>query len=326
MEAFEYHQPTDLRDASLLLKRAGAEAAINSGGTDLLDLMKEGIATPKQLVNLKRIKGLRGIDYTKGRELRIGALTTLHEIATHPVIQERFTALSEAASKSASPQLRNMGTLGGNLCQRPRCWYFRSNEFPCIRKGGKDCFAVSGENKYHCVIGGGPCYIVHPSDPAVALVALDARVIIQNQKKRREVSIHEFFLLPEDDPTRETILEPGDIVTEVLIPEPASGKRSGYRKFMFRESWDFAVVSVAGVLRIEGGQILSGKITLGGVAPMPWTEEIVGAALPGMRIGAEEIARVSEVALSGAEPMGQNDYKVPLARNLIAEMLERLTA
>ena len=281
MKNFDYLQPKGVDQATAALAK-GTGARVMAGGTDLLDLMKTGLDRPDQVVNLKAMAEpeLRGIE-ERGGVLRVGALVTLREIAESELLQERYTVLQEAAAAAASPQLRNVGTLGGNLCQRPRCSYFRDADFDCLRKGGDTCFAAEGRNRFHCVIGGGPCYIVHPSDTAVALLALDAKVMIQGNDNRREVPVGEFFVLPEDDHEQETVLEADEVVTGVEIPAPSKGVRSSYTKFRFRESWDFAVVSVALVARVDGGTIKDGRIALGGVAPVPWLDEGASAVLAG---------------------------------------------
>ncbi|MDW7681239.1 MAG: FAD binding domain-containing protein [bacterium] len=243
MKNFTYIQPENLKDAAKQLGNNWKDRLLIAGGTDLLGLMKHNLEKPDVLINLKSISGLEKIEYLPGKELRIGALTKITDIAEHPVIREKFTALAEAAGQVASPQLRNMGTIGGNICQRPRCWYYRG-DFNCLRKGGDICFAVEGRNKFHCIIGGAPCFIVHPSDLAVALQTLEAKLIILSGKKTKSVAIKDFFVLPDVDVYRENILQPGEIVTEIHIPEPATGSQSGYLKFQEREVWDFATVSV----------------------------------------------------------------------------------
>jgi len=305
MKNFEYLQPSEVKQAAKALADGNGVRAM-AGGTDLLDLMKTGIDRPDQAMaepDLRTIKERDGV-------LRVGALVTLREIAESAVLRERYTVLQEAAAAAASPQLRNVGTLGGNLCQRPRCSYFRDDDFDCLRKGGDTCFAAEGRNRFHCVIGGGPCYIVHPSDTAVALLALDAKVMIQGKKRRREVPIREFFVLPEDDHERETVLEAGEVVTGVEIPEPQPGDRSSYTKFRFRESWDFAVVSV-GVVVPGGGSVTDGRVALGGVAPVPWL-------VPGTEAGPDR------ELLADAEPLTENGYKLPLVRNLARRALAEL--
>ncbi len=259
----------------------------------------------------------------QGKGLKIGALVTITEIAEHQIIRDKFTVLAEAAQEVASPQLRNVGTLGGNICQRPRCWYFRG-DFHCLRKGGDDCFAVDGKNKYHCVIGGGPCFIVHPSDTAVALTALNASFTIFSRKKSRTLPIHDFFILPEVNVERENALAPGEILTEIFIPELPGGTKSSYLKMKERATWDFAMASVAAVVRKNGAKISSGTIALGDVAPIPWLEKEISAKLAGLSTDSESIAQLSQQVLADAEPMEENDYKIPLARNLVKRALNQL--
>jgi xanthine dehydrogenase YagS FAD-binding subunit len=268
---------------------------------------------------------MNAIEYTEGKGMKIGALVTITEIAENPVIARKYTVLSEAANKIASPQLRNVGTLGGNLTQRPRCWYFRK-DFHCIRKGGDLCYAVDGENKYHCIIGGGPCFIVHPSDTAVALTALNAQVNIFSGKKSRTVPIKEFFILPETDPEKENILKPGEIVTGVFIPELPRNSVSGYYKFMEREVWDFAIVSVAAVVNASGGRIRNCKIAYGGVAPVPWAEDKINNLFNGVEASEEPLREKAGKIFTDAVALEQNAYKIPLARNLTKLILLRLAA
>ncbi len=326
MNNFAYLQPKSLAEASKWLSEGRGHALPNGGGTDLLDLIKEGIEQPEYLVNLKNVPGLDRIEYRKGKGLRIGSLAKIAEIAGHPDVRGKFAALAEAAGQVGSPQLRNVGTIGGNLCQRPRCWYFRS-DFDCIRKGGDLCFATDGQNRAHCIIGGGPCFIVHPSDTAVALTTLGASVKIQSADSTREVALRDFFVLPEVDPTHETILEPGEILTEIIVPEPARGAVSGYTKFTMRDVWDFAIVSVAAVLVMDGKKrIASGNVALGGVAPVPWIEREAGAMLAGMTVTEENLKALANATLKDAYPLDKNEYKLPLARNLIRRLIGELTA
>lgn len=324
MKPFEYFQPKSLKDASRMLRDKAGETLPFAGGTDLLGLMKDGVTAPRRLVNLKRLPGMDRIEIASSGEIKIGALVKIADIAHSALIQERLPALAQAARQVASPQLRNMGTLGGNLCQRPRCWYFRG-DFHCIRKGGDICYAVDGHNKYHCIIGGGPCYIVHPSDLAVALLALNAQAIIFSGKKSRAVSIGNFYLLPDADPTRETILQPGEIVTAVHIPPPPPRQRGVFLKVRERESWDFALVSLAAILQVENQRIRRGRMAFGGVAPVPWIEEKLNNMLVNFAPTEKNIRQLTDIAFRQAEPLAENDYKIILARNLIRQALEQLT-
>ncbi len=323
MKHFEYLEPGDLREASRWLRDAELDAVVHAGGTDQLDLLKQGLAAPGALVDIKRLPGLGGVERKPGKGLRLGALATLAEIARDPVIREDYRALSEAAERAATPQLRNVATLGGNLCQRPRCWYFREG-FDCLRHGGEICYAETGRNRRHCVIGGGPCYIVHPSDPAVALLALDAQVELRRGRRTRRLPLGEFFVPPTLDPRRETVLERGEVLSAVLLPEPQPGAVSAYRKFSRREVWDFALASVAVAWALEGRRIRDARIALGGVAPVPWAEERLAAGLAGRRPDELDPPALCANLLSEAEPLDENAYKITLARNLLRRTLEQL--
>ena len=323
MRNFTYLQPKSLDEASALLGESGNSALPMGGGTDLLGILKEDIAAPEQVVNLKSIPGMREIQYSKSDGLTIGGQVTITEIAESDAIPEQYKILTEAANVIASPPLRNVGSLGGNLCQRPRCWYFRG-DFDCLRKGGDVCYAVGGEDKYHCIIGGGPCFIVHPSDMAVALLALDASVDIFSDGATRTVPIKEFFVLPNKDYTVENILDPGEIVTKVHVPALPKNARSHYIKIMERQVWDFAVVSIGAVVRGNSRRIDSGRIAFGGVAPVPWTEPDLNDALSGLATDEASLEKVKSMALKNAAPMDKNAYKVPLARNLVKRVLREL--
>ena len=323
MNNFKYLQPKSLQDAGSLMQQNN-NALLFAGGTDALGLIKNNIVSPGNLVNLKQIKGLNEIKYTAGKEIKIGALVNLVDIAAHPVIREKFTVLAEAANSIASPQFRNVATIGGNICQRPRCFYFRG-DFHCIRKGGDLCYAATGENKYHCIVGGDPCYIIHPSDSAVALLALDAKFSIYSDKKLKIISAWDFFILPSVDPTRENILKPGEILESIVIPEPDKGSKSKYIKFMEREVFDFAVVSVAAVVKKSEGKIVKGSIAFGGVAPKPWHIDSLNKNLTGLSTDKDSITAFSKKAFTDASPLEKNGYKIPLVRNILKRILIDLT-
>ena len=245
---FSYIRAKSLRDA--LPHLAGDGARIHAGGTDLLGCMRDNIFGVKSVVSISGLNDLKGIRKT-AEGLRIGALVTLTEIAESPDINKFYPALTQGAGSAASPQLRNQGTLGGNLCQKPRCWYYRG-EFHCLRNEGDRCFAVEGENHYHCILGGQGCYIVHPSDTAPALIAYGAVIHIEGLKGKRSIPIESFFVLPAQDVTRETVVEPGEIVTEILLQPPAQDLKSSHRKVRARRSWDFAIAGVALALQLKG--------------------------------------------------------------------------
>ncbi|NIR43881.1 MAG: xanthine dehydrogenase family protein subunit M [Gemmatimonadetes bacterium] len=318
---FDYVRPGSLSEA---IEHGATDGAIlHAGGIDLLGCLRDGVFTADKLVAIAHLAELRGIDETRDGGLRIGALTTLSEIAAHPLIGERYTVLSQGAGSAASPQLRNQGTIAGNLCQRPRCWYFRG-DFHCLRKGGSMCYAVAGANQYHCIFGGDRCYIVHPSDTAPALVALDARVRIVGPSGQRVVPLDSFFVPPGQDIRRETILEPGDLVVEVLLPPPGMGLRSVYRKVRARGVWDFALAGAAAALTISDGRVTGGRLVLSGVAPIPWRAAEAERALAGSRLDAETIRRAAQACVADARPMTHNGYKVDLVRGVVEETLRSL--
>jgi xanthine dehydrogenase YagS FAD-binding subunit len=276
--------------------------------------------TADTVVSLSALEELRGIRERDEGGIAIGALTTITEVAGSDLVREHYPGLAGAASEVASPQLRNQGTIGGNLCQRPRCWYFRG-DFHCAKKGGEKCFAVEGENRYHAIFGGDPCYIVHPSDTAPMLLALGASLRIVGPSGGRTVRLDDFFVLPDVDLARENVLAPDEIVAEVHLPPPASGLVSSYRKIRERGAWDFALVSVALALQMSGSRVLAGRVVFGGVAPMPWRSSGAEAAIVGQELGSGVIRAAAEAAVEGAEPLEQNGYKVPLLKAAVEESL-----
>ncbi len=317
---FSYVRPGSLNDAVRQLASPGAR--LHAGGSDLLGCLRDGIFTTDKLVSLTRIDSLRGIT-AAGGGVRIGALTSVADVAASPLISERFKGLAEAAGAVASPQLRNQGTIGGNICQRPRCWYFRG-DFHCARKGGDTCFAMAGENQYHCIFGGSSCLIVHPSDTAPALVALDAEARIVGPAGERTVPLDKFFVLPSVSMEKENVLERTEIVTEIAIPAPPAGLRSAYRKVRGRGSWDFALTSLASTFVVAAGRVERARLVLGGVAPVPWRLEGVEKALVGKRLDARLVGLAAETAIKGAEPLANNGYKLALVRAVVTEALTAL--
>lgn len=319
MKSFSYKQPETLEEANILLNKPDGKAFPYAGGTDILGMVKDNLISPNDLVNLKSIKGLDKIQYSSGNGITIGANVKVADVAENPILKKKFTAISEAAESVATPQLRNIGTIGGNVCQRPRCWYFRG-EFACLRKGGDECFAISGENKFHCIVGGDACVIVHASDIAVALLAFDASAAIYDGKNTRTIPLSEFFVLPDVDITHENILKAGEIVTQFIIPEKKG--KSKYIKVGERGAWDFAVVSVAAVLANDPKQ---NKLAYGGVAPIPWLEKSVNNKLVKGKFSELEIEQISSDAFKNADPLEKNGYKVQLAKNLTKKILKELT-
>jgi xanthine dehydrogenase YagS FAD-binding subunit len=320
---FAYLRANSLNEA--LKQLDGPGARVHAGGTDLLGCLRDNVMQAQTVVSISRITDLKGITALSDGGVRIGALTTITEIATSATIKEKYGALAQAASVVASPQLRNQGTIGGNLCQRPRCWYFRG-DYDCARKGGSMCYAVGGQNQYHCIFGGGPCVIVHPSDTAPALMALDAKVKITGAKGSRTAALDQFFVLPDKGVTRETVLEPGEILTDVLLPPPAVGQVSAYRKVRARGSWDFALAGIALAVSSKLGKVEKARIVLSGVAPTPWRAIEVEKVITGQRLDAKTVAAAAAASVKGASPLAYNGYKVSLVRGIVEEALLGLQA
>ncbi|HTS48444.1 MAG TPA: xanthine dehydrogenase family protein subunit M [Bryobacteraceae bacterium] len=318
MKAFTNANPRDLPHALTLIQQAqssGRHAAIAGGGSDLLGMIKERIETPDVVVNLKSVKGLDQIASAKSG-LKIGGLTTLDTITRHPAIRRQYAVLAEAAESVATPQIRNVGTLAGNVAQRPWCWYYR-NGFPCFKAGGKQCFSINGENQFHAIFGGGPSFIVHPSDTAPALVALDAKFHVAGPKGNRTVSAAEFFVLPRQNAERENVLAADEVLAHIEIPSAPPGTRSTYHKVMDREAWTHAVVSAAIVLEMDKDVCRSARIVLGGVAPIPWHIPEAEKVLAGQRITPELAEKAGEAAVAGATPLAKNAYKIPLTKAVV---------
>jgi len=320
MQSFE-HVNADTVENAISLLDSDWNARIIAGGTDLLGEMKRKVISPKRLVNLKTIKDLSYIRYSEEGGLKIGALATLSDVESNEVVRRRFGILSQAISKIATPQLRNMGTIGGNLCQRPRCWYYRNAHYHCLRKGGRRCFAVAGKNKYHAILGGGPCFIAHPSDSAPALIALNATLEIAGLEGRRTVSMKEFFVEPKIAPCRENILKSNDIATEIQVPNPEENSRGIYLKAMERKAWDFATVSVASQIAFDNGMVSKSRIVLGGIAPMPIRAQNAEAVLQGKTIDEKTAEKTADTALANSRPLKDNAYKVELAKALVKRAL-----
>jgi xanthine dehydrogenase YagS FAD-binding subunit len=319
MKNFTYSRPATLRDAARLLGKEHGRISLLSGGTDLLGEMKDDLLAPEQLVQIAHLRELQGIRTDRGA-VRIGAATLLADIVESPVVQQQAPLLAMAAGKVGTPQIRNMGTIGGNLCQRPRCWYFRNN-YPCFKHGGNTCFSVTGENEFHAILEGGPSFIVHPSDAAPALVALGASVRILSGGRERTVPIDKFFVSPRQDPRRENILQPHEILTGVDVPNAPGGSRAVYVKEMVRETWDFATCSVAAMITVKEGTIEDARIVLGGVAPFPYRALKAEAALRNRRLDEAAATAAGEAAVDGARPLAQNAYKVPLTQVVVKRAL-----
>ncbi|MBI4445969.1 MAG: xanthine dehydrogenase family protein subunit M [Acidobacteria bacterium] len=321
MKSFELYEPTTVQEAVGILTKFGNRAKVLAGGSDLVaGVMKdwvegEGMPLPDALVDLTTIPQLRGIRISP-QGATIGALTTLTEIIESKDLKERFPLLTQATHSIASPLIRNYATLGGNLNQRPRCWFLRGREFNCYKKGGDSCFSVTGDNRYHAIIGGELCYIVHPSDTATALLALDARAKLAGPAGERTVPFDNYFISPREDVLRENILKPDEILLEVFIPAPSPGTRQAWTKLKNREVYEFAVVSVAVAFTTENDTWKDGRIVLGGVAPVPYRAAVVENQLKGKNIK-NSIKQAAGVIRTVARPMSMNAYKVELTQNLL---------
>ena len=316
MRKFIHANAKTVEEAVSLLKRYGDKAVPIAGGTDLMGKMKDEILPtyPEAIINLKTIPGLDFIGEEEG-ELRIGALTRLEDIATDSLIKRRYRALSEAAERTASTHLREMGTLGGNLCQDIRCWFYRNpkNRFPCLRKGGGRCYALEGDNRYHSIFGGSVsegCMAVHPSDTAPALIALDARILTS----RRTVRAEDFF---EVGVCRTTVLDPDEIVTEIRIPTPLEGAKSSFIKFALRESIDFPIVNCGAMVTSSSGIVTHARVCLNAVWVKPYRAIKAEEAIVGKPITEETAEAAGTAAVVGAKPLRDNGYMVQIAKTMV---------
>jgi xanthine dehydrogenase YagS FAD-binding subunit len=320
---FEMIAPTDLAHAARLLAQKHHLAI--AGGVDVVDLMKLNLIAPATLVNLKGLKELDGIQADPKTGLRLGALTKLHDVANHPIILAQYTAIAEAAAEAATPQIRNLGTVGGNLLQRPRCWYFRNPDVHCLKKGGDKCYSLGGLNRYNAILGGGPSYIVHPSNLAPALIAMNARARIIGPSGERTVELEKFFTLPSVDATRENALQTGEVIVEVIVPPPANGTRSTYLEAREKQSFDWPLVSVTAVLMSapDSKSIRDARIVMGAVAPIPWRVPDAEVAIKGAPLDVARAKAAGEAALKDAQPMSDNAYKVTIARVMVRRAILR---
>ncbi len=321
LPGFSYLKAGSVKEAVRHLEEG--EVRVHAGGTDLLGCLRDGIFSTEKIVSLTALDTLRGMEESADGSLRIGALATVAETAASPAVRSRFRGLAEAASVVASPQLREQATVGGNLCQKPRCWYYRG-EFECLRKGGDTCFAVDGRSDFHCILGGEDCFIVHPSDLAPALTALEARVTLEGPRGVRAVPVEEFHVSPSQNPRRETVLERGEIATAIEIPSPPRGCRSSYRKVRARQSWDFALAGVALALCLEGERVSRARVVLSGAAPVPWRAKAAEQELTGSTLGGAAARMAARASVSGAAPLAHNAYKIRLFEGLVESELLRL--
>jgi xanthine dehydrogenase YagS FAD-binding subunit len=326
--AFELFQPTSVDDALALQARHGAKAWVLAGGLDSFDWFKDRIKRPEVVIDLSQVKELRGVR-TTGDGLEIGAMTTLTEVVRHPMIREKYGILPNAAEAAASPQIRNQGTIGGNVSQDARCWYYRGG-WPCYRAGGNICYAdtPTGLNREHAILDANRCVAVNPSDTAPALIALDAKFVVRTPKGERVVDAENYFIGPGIDITKMTILKPGDLLTAIRIPSTWAGSQFYFEKVRDRASWDFALVNVAAAMKTSGAgnNIEQIRIAVNGVAAHPVRLTAVEAAVIGKPRNEETAEMAGQIAIRGAEPLQYNGYKVPLLRNLVKRAIRGTAA
>lgn len=301
----------DCTTVDAALSQLGGQAVLKAGGIDLLDRMKNGIEQPPKLVNIHNVASLRGITEHKDG-LTLGPLVTLAELGDSPLIQSHYTILADAAGHAATPQIRNAATVGGNLLQRPRCWYFRSSDFNCLKKGGDKCFALDGLNQYHAIFDNKVCPVVAPSSTAVALHALNAKVELTSRKGKRSVAVRDLYVKPDADPRIETVVAPDEVLTAINIPKPAAGTRSAYQKYGDKESFDWANADAGIVLEMQGDVCRRATIVLGAASPNPMQVPHAEALLVGKPITEETARAAGLAAMQGATPLAMNGYKVQL--------------
>lgn len=313
MKSFAYVNPKNEREALSALGTVRGRVLPIAGGMDLLALMKDYIAQPDRLVN---VKVLDQTIAATANGLQIGAAVKLIDLAEHPAVRREYPALADAAAEVGTPQIRHAGTVGGNLAQRPRCWYFRNEEFDCLKKGGSRCFAVDGENQFHAILGGGPCHIVHPSSLAVPFLALGATFRVASAAGTRDVDAAQFFVLPSQNLAQENVLGPNEIITHVIVP-PVRGAKNASYEVRFKQSHDWPLAMAAAVLDLGSGRVRSARVVMGAVAPVPWRAQAAEAALAGKAVTEETAAAAAEAALKDAQPLTENAYKVQIARTAV---------
>jgi len=314
MNRFEWSDAATVEQA---LAQLGPTSVIKAGGVDVMDLLKEDLIAPSRLVNIRTVRGLDRIAEAPSAGLRVGPLVTLARLAAEPVVVSRYRALAEAAGRAATPQIRAMATVGGNLLQRPRCWYFRSSAYHCLKKGGPKCFAREGENTYHAIFGNDKCAIVHPSAAATALVALGAKLELTSPKGKREAALEAFFVTPDANVLRENALAEDELITEIRVPAQGEGTSSAYIKQGEKESFDWPVAEVAVVLERSGGRVTRASVVLGAAAPVPHRARAAEAELVGKAIDEDRAKAAAKAALSGASPLSQNGYKLPIFEAIV---------
>jgi xanthine dehydrogenase YagS FAD-binding subunit len=324
VRAFAYVNAATQKDALAAMATATRGKVLPiAGGMDLVGLMKDYIAQPDVLVNVKHLPA--GITVPAQGLTVIGAATKLVDLAEHAALGKAYPALVAAAESVGTPQIRNAGTVGGNLMQRPRCWYFRNEEFNCLKKGGSRCFAVDGENQFHAIFGDGPCHIVHPSTLALPLIAYGGRVRVAGPQGEREIEADKFFAMPDRNMFGETVLEPNELVTGIVLPVSRSTKSAMYEvKFKQAHDWPIAMAAVA--IRIAGGVCESARVVLGAVAPIPWRSTAAEAKLKGKKVDQALAWEAAEAALADAKPMSGNAYKVQVAKTALRRAIMKAMA
>jgi xanthine dehydrogenase YagS FAD-binding subunit len=317
MPAFELYQPATVDDALRLMNQHGSDGWVMAGGLDTFDWLKDRIKRPKAVIDLSQVSELRGVREMNGG-LEIGAMTTLTEVVRHPVVREKFSILSTGAEAAASPQIRNQGTIGGNVSQDARCWYYRGG-WKCYRAGGNICFAdtPTAINREHAIMGADRCVAVNPSDSAPALIALEAQMVIRNRQGERVVNAEDYFIGPSIDITRMTVLKPGDLLTAIRIPATWAGAQFYFEKVRDRQVWDFPLMNVASAMVVTGGNIERIRIVVNAAAAHPLRLTAVENAVKGQPRNAATGEMGGKIAIAGAEPLRYNGYKIPLMRNLV---------
>jgi xanthine dehydrogenase YagS FAD-binding subunit len=322
MNRFELARATSTAQArELLAEKKGS--VFKAGGIDVLDHLKEHLLEPPRVVDLQSIPGLKEIAVEADGGLRIGPLATLSQVSSHAAVRKTHPALAQACAEAASPQIRNVATIGGNVLQRPRCWYYRLESYKCLKKGGDVCYAIGGENRYHVIFGGGPSYAPHPSNAAVALVAFGATFVVEGAKGKRTVAAGEFFTPPSADPERENQLAADEVLTEIRVPS-AAGVKSVYTQVRERAAFDWPLVSMAAALKMDGKTVKEARVVLGAVAPIPWRSKRAEDALTGKSLDEASALAAARAATLGAAPLSDNGYKVGLVQTLVRRTLTSL--